>query len=1234
MEELTARAQTGYACELPGFGIRFDNFVPVMQRAVSTGWVTPADAAFVYDGLRDGFKLGVDIARLHGHRWFKNYESALGAEDAVAKALSKRVAAGKTLDLGEWDAGLANELRAGCPSSIIFPVGAVPKGPLEPGAYRPVSDHSRSGLNGAVDEAEMEALRHQVNSYSEVAWFLRQDYFMRVSDVDSAFSLLPIHWSLWPFFLCRFRLRVGGDVRLLMHVGGDFGAAGMPGTFKRFFVDVVVQMARSVQVLTLPMPVHVDDCGLIGPEQGAVDREMLAFHVWAEEVCGIVFKAIKDRPAAQLQFFLGFWWCARSQTRTLDWARVVLYDDMLRVMLSQSSLTLREMQVAAGRIMRCIMTFPPGAGILVAGLFALTVGLTLPWHRRRLPHKVKEDLRVVRRLLSCNHGCGFYSFNMLPRAPEVRSDACKGSDYAGCGFVSACGWYGLWRYGSSAARSFIDYLEGDAVTLAGERLGALWSGCVVPFGVDNTAFQQSGVKGRSRAERLNQILYHCFVLQLKFRFVFSFFWLSTTANTLADLLSRGRELEFLATVAGSGFLRPGAVARRIENTGGVRQLPERRPGAVDAGHENLGREERPARGGRRARAAGLGALGSTRIALCLFGICAVGTTEAVASGEASQGPVTSIGAVSVAVAMIVLGASISLICIYAGAALAFAARSEPERYRAGRVGACEPRRVCPRARAGRHQGRATASAPPRPAQAPRGRRRRAMGTAVLSVCLPGGGAVSLHDQIHYARSSVWSGLPADLVRPVERVLDNRLAPSSWRTVNSGKRIWAAVAAERGWNTIIRTDDPLRGGKLTAFVMQMVENTELGYASIEKYAWGMRTFQQLHHQADPIIGVIGWATFMAAVKVLTWVAGVPRREVPLSVLKECIRVARRDCFEDVQTVFLIITLTNTFSRSESGLPKTYGGREQFDPKDHWGVRDFDVSFVDGLRGMWVRFRKIKQDQLQERPEAREGADWSFVGDVPDPEYSIVTWFVRLMQFHIRRPHTPGQPRPPTECFFLEDLDRRRPLIYNVALGRFKDLQLRAGVPEDDLYAFHGLRVRGYNGTVWKLGEAVAQAHGLWKSEAHKRYRRFKMSLVARIPAAIWELVEGEEDDADEGGDGADDQEPDPQPRAAPVVRATRATLRTTGDDAAQRAASAPPVRPPPPPVVAVEGMAEGEPLRMDDILLPPGWSSSSEGGFVGPDGQQAPSRDAAWGAVIGSVVESSAAAIQRALRQDS
>ena len=49
-----------------------------------------------------------------------------------------------------------------------------------------------------------------------------------------------------------------------MHVCGDFGTSGFPGTFKIFFTDVVVNMARSESVLVLPMPVYVDDMALIG----------------------------------------------------------------------------------------------------------------------------------------------------------------------------------------------------------------------------------------------------------------------------------------------------------------------------------------------------------------------------------------------------------------------------------------------------------------------------------------------------------------------------------------------------------------------------------------------------------------------------------------------------------------------------------------------------------------------------------------------------------------------------------------------------------------------------------------------------------------------------------------------------------------------------------------------------------------------------------------------------------
>ena len=50
--------------------------------------------------------------------------------------------------------------------------GAVPKA-LEPGEVRPTSDHSATGLNSATD---LDGLRHTLNAYEEIAWFIELDY--------------------------------------------------------------------------------------------------------------------------------------------------------------------------------------------------------------------------------------------------------------------------------------------------------------------------------------------------------------------------------------------------------------------------------------------------------------------------------------------------------------------------------------------------------------------------------------------------------------------------------------------------------------------------------------------------------------------------------------------------------------------------------------------------------------------------------------------------------------------------------------------------------------------------------------------------------------------------------------------------------------------------------------------------------------------------------------------------
>ena len=96
---------------------------------------------------------------------------------------------------------------------------------------------------------------------------------MYVSDVEAAFPMLPIHPKLWMFFMCRFFAAADDSMlSLFVHITGDFGAAGLPGAFKIFFVDVVVQMARFAMVLKLPMPVYVDDMALIAPSARGVRR--------------------------------------------------------------------------------------------------------------------------------------------------------------------------------------------------------------------------------------------------------------------------------------------------------------------------------------------------------------------------------------------------------------------------------------------------------------------------------------------------------------------------------------------------------------------------------------------------------------------------------------------------------------------------------------------------------------------------------------------------------------------------------------------------------------------------------------------------------------------------------------------------------------------------------------------------------------------------------------------------
>ena len=972
---LKALVEKESACSLPGVDIKFNTFMLVMRRAQSRGYVRDADALFVEKGLRNGFEVGVKRSALKGKRVFRNYPPAFEARTQITAAISRRIVKGRTVQLGPW-AEVRSRLDEVASDYVVFPMGAVEKAPAADAKpsdikiMRPTSDHTRTGLNAAT---AMDQLRHSLNTYKEVAWLLKQNYFMYVADVEDAFLLIPLAPWLWFFFLFRyFAADADRNETTAVHIAGDFGAAGMPGTFKIFFVDVVIQMARSELVLTVPMPVYVDDCGAIDASRERLDTEIPAFQDWAWDTCGVGFKRAKDRVAAIPQLMIGFIWDSRSLTRSLEERKLFAYLRVLEDAAGSRTLSLRQRQSLAGKMQRAIMTMPPGAACLLANVYAMLSGLVCPWQRRRTTRAERDDYALVHDLLVMNVGRGYYSYSGFSSAPDILSDASKSRAYTGGGWVSRDGSYDYFKYGTSAARCPIDELEGDTVLRALEVKAAEWKGCQVPFGIDNSAFQLSAVKGRSKAPRLNIILRGVFTLQIKYNFVLQPYWISTTDNLLADHLSRDREADFLSDVFSTNFWPSDVVPRRAETAGRVVTMAARDPaGARDAARQ-IGRNYR--------------------------------------SNEAGDGPSRT---------------------------------------------TVDPQQL----------------------------------------------------SLQFARSSIFSGLPPDLLAQTEHALDQRLSESSMDSVNSALNHWRSTCSKYNFDLLLETDAVDRGGKLVAFVWHLLQDNKLVYSSIANYVWGLAAWQKLQHQADPRLGVMGWSDFMAAVEVLSAVPGEPRAAVPRELVEKILDLLDPSSFADVQLAVFILFLFFTFSRSECPCPKNHSGGHTFDSAQHWTVDDVELVLHGGRLCLRVRFKMVKQDPRMQRPEARGNADWVYIGDVPDSNFSILMWWRRLLSHWKGRRNgaeplflAPSKSARPEVFEFATPLDSKAAaLTYREALGAFRHAIGVAG--GDTSLGLHGLRVEGYNNAKHAVGEDLTVAHGGWTSGAHTRYDRFSLTEVLGLSARM-------------------------------------------------------------------------------------------------------------------------------------
>ena len=90
--------------------------------------------------------------------------------------------------------------------------------------------------------------------------------------------------------------------------------------------------------------------------------------------------------------------------------------------------------------------------------------------------------------------------------------------------------------------------------------------------------------------------------------------------------------------------------------------------------------------------------------------------------------------------------------------------------------------------------------------------------------------------VQYTHATLFGGLLDELAG---RADEKRWSVSSMRTICAALSHWQTVALRYGWDEVTPTDDPGRGGKLVAFVMHLLDKTELVADSIGSYQWWRR-----------------------------------------------------------------------------------------------------------------------------------------------------------------------------------------------------------------------------------------------------------------------------------------------------------------------------------------------------------------------------------------------------------
>ena len=473
---------------------------------------------YLYSGFSEGFSLC--NVESHPQSPPSNLKSAQLHPDIVDLKLSKESNLGRIA--GPFPQPPLGEM-------VFSPLGLQPK--KAQGQYRVIHHLSFPKGHSVNDGIPFDSATVKYASVGQAIHHIVETgprCYLAKTDIQSAFRIIPVCPSDYPLLGFQWRDQYYYDRCLPM------GCSSSCAIFEKFSTSlewIISRKLPDVKVLHI-----LDDFLFISPTSSGCQIALDLFSFICSDL-GVPLAPEKTVGPAQVLEFAGIRLDTVDMAASLPPDKISKFLGYLNSMLASKSVQLKEIQGLAGMLNFACGVIAP-ARAFSRRLYNLSIGLSRPYHHRKITNQVKQDLKVWKNfMMSYNRKTFFLDYRFLSQ--DVLQLFTDSSSTIGFGGVFASQWFsGTW---SDSTRGLnIALLELYPICLAIKIWGNQLSNKCIQLNSDNMAvvhiINSFTSKDLSIMTLLRQLVLDCMAANILVRSVH----LPGALNTCSDLLSRSQ----------------------------------------------------------------------------------------------------------------------------------------------------------------------------------------------------------------------------------------------------------------------------------------------------------------------------------------------------------------------------------------------------------------------------------------------------------------------------------------------------------------------------------------------------------------------------------------------------------------------------------------------------------------------------------------------------------------------